>query len=200
MMATKTKKYPKKVYVQFDCSTNEDRTMQVSEDPKIVRHLNEIIGVYEFKELVKIEMVPKITMEHISKKVKTAIEEYQCPGCVCGSDTKCYEKGESEACWRHVAGTLISGIGKVFLGMPKGFNHLGACKDTKISIFKEFRDGWGYDYFNVPIWKYKDKYENVIVRGMSPRINFPWIHIFLIDCMQEINCAEITENQLAEMD
>lgn len=60
-------------------------------------------------------------------EVKKAVEEFQCPGCTFGHNTECYEKSQwSESCGKHKAGTFISGgIGKVFLGMSKGFNRLG---------------------------------------------------------------------------
>lgn len=139
-------------------------------------------------------------MANINSKIKAAVEEYQCPGCVCGSGTSCYEQSDNEACKKHVAGTMITGIGLIFLGMPTGFNRLGACDKTKINIFSELKDGWGYDLYNVPVWKYKDRLGNTIVRGICPRTNFPWIHIFLTDCMEEIGCQEITEKELSKMD
>ena len=135
-------------------------------------------------------------------KIKSAIEEYQCPGCVCGSDVTCYKQGDSEACIKHVPGTLVSGIGKILLGMPKGFNRIGPCTlhDSGIEIFMKLEDGWGYGTFNVPVWKYRDKHGNTIVRGMSPRINRPFIHIFLTDCVADIDCQEITSADLLGMD
>lgn len=136
----------------------------------------------------------------LDEKIKTAVERYQCAGCVCGSNTGCYEKNEnSEACEKHVAGTIIAGVGIVFLGMPKGFNRLGECEHTRISIFKEWEDG-RYDHLNVPVWKYKDEHGNVIIRSLSPRINKSCIHIFLTDCLAKIACHEITEKELSEMD
>lgn len=136
----------------------------------------------------------------MDNETKKTVEEYQCPGCINGSDISCYNHyGIGIECNRHTPGTYISPIGKVFLGLPKGFNRLGLCK-TKINIFKKLSDGWGYDIFNIPVWKYKDKNVNVIVRGISPRINSPWIHIFLEDCTEKINCLEITDETLKEMD
>jgi len=134
--------------------------------------------------------------------IKVAVEEYQCPGCVCGSDTTCYVKvddADEESCEKHVCGTILSGIGHIFLGMPRGFNRRGLCEDTKIHIFRRLKNGWNYDHLNVPVWKYKDHYGNTLVRGLCPRINYPWIHIFLDDCLSEINCIEITDNDLDDM-
>lgn len=137
----------------------------------------------------------------INKTVKEIVEKYQCLGCVCGNDISCYEKDyDTVGCSRHVAGTLLSDIGRIFLGMPKGFNRLGLCDKTKITIFENFEDGWGYNMYNVPVWKYLDKNGNTIVRGICPRVNWPWIHIFIDNHMSKINCLEITQKDIDEMD
>ncbi len=136
----------------------------------------------------------------MDERIKVAVEEYQRPGCVCGHDISCYQKEGDEACSKHVPGTTMSHIGRFFLGMPKGFNRLGPDREMRIYIFPELKDGWGYDIFNVPVWKHKDKNGNVIVRGISPRINAPFLHIFLSGCLSEINCVEITDKELEEMD
>lgn len=136
--------------------------------------------------------------------IKKAVKEYQCPGCVNGPGPTCYQpKSGSEACGKHVAGTMMAtdmGIGSIFLGMPKGFNRLGPSKGMKINIFRELKDGWGFDFLNVPVWKFKDEHGNVIVRGLAPRTSSPFLHIFLEDCMKEIDCLEITEKELEEID
>lgn len=131
-----------------------------------------------------------------------AIQNYQCNGCVSGPYPKCYEESRSLgeiSCENHCPGTWLSGVGKIFLGLPKGFNRLGHCDKTKIFMFKKFKDGWGYEIFNIPVWKYKDEFGNVIVRGLSPRINLPFIHIFLEDCLDEIDCELITNEMINEM-
>lgn len=136
----------------------------------------------------------------MDEKIKNVIEEYQCPGCVCGSNITCYEKGDSLECKKHVAGTTISHIGQIFLGLPKGFNRLGFADRTTISIFESLEDGWGYDHFNIPVWKHLDKLGNTLVRGICPRINMPWVHIFIGDWTSIIDCIEITQKHLDEMD
>jgi hypothetical protein len=136
-------------------------------------------------------------MDEIQKKF---IETYQCPGCVCGSDVSCFEVGNQLECGKHVAGTRISGIGRVFLGMTKGFNLLGSADNLKITGFKRLKDGWGFDKFNIPVWKFKDDHGNTIVRGLSPRINEPFLHIFMEDCIGYIDCLEITVADMDEMD
>lgn len=136
----------------------------------------------------------------MDKKIKDFIENYQCPGCVCGSDISCFEKGSGIECDKHVVGTLIMGIGKIFLGMPHGFNRLGFVEEMKINGFETLSDGWGYDKFNIPVWKYLNEHGNTLVRGLSPRTNAPFLHIFLEDCLSEIDCYEITLEDLNGMD
>ena len=73
----------------------------------------------------------------------------------------------------------------------------------KVYIFNSFEDGnkeWAYDKFNVPIWKHLDEHNNTLVRGISPRINQTFIHIFLENCIDRIDCIEITEKDVQEMD
>jgi hypothetical protein len=134
-------------------------------------------------------------------KIKDAIEEYQCPGCVCGSNIMCYEKSEDIACGKHVAGTMIyPGIGTIYLGMPKGFNRPSFYKEMNLNIFETLKDGWGFDIFNVPVWKYLNNENHTIVRGICPRINLLFIHIFLENCIDKIDCLEITDDDLNKMD
>ena len=139
----------------------------------------------------------------MKKEVKKAIEQYQCSGCVCGSDIECFVINTTEGigCGKHHAGTIINGIGNIFLGMPKGFNRLGESKKLKPSIYKTFESSdWTYDKWNIPTWKYKNKTGHTFVRGMMPRINKTFIHIFLEDCIDKINCLEITEDDINYMD
>ena len=57
-------------------------------------------------------------------KFKLEIEEYQCSGCVAGSDVSCFEINSNGGvgCGKHHAGTMATGVGNFFLGMPRGFN------------------------------------------------------------------------------
>jgi len=137
----------------------------------------------------------------MEKIIQNVVEEYQCLGCVVGSDTSCYEKGGGVECAKHVAGTrVVPYVGLIFLGMPTGFNRLGGYQEMGIRIFQEFGDGWGYCKFNRPVWKYLDEHGNTLVRGLSPRINQPFLHIFLGDQRDKIDCVEITAQDIAEMD
>ncbi|MGR3302889.1 MAG: hypothetical protein ACUZ8I_10365 [Candidatus Scalindua sp.] len=133
--------------------------------------------------------------------VKKAVESYQCLGCVCGSDIECYEKSEDFACKKHVAGTIIfPQVGKVFLGLPTGFDRLGANDQMKVNIFYYLKEAWDYDMYNVPVWKHLDEYGNTIVRGLCPRTNWSFLHVILGDCMRDIDCREITKEMMKEMD
>lgn len=145
----------------------------------------------------------------MDKKVSVAIERYQCSGCISGSDTSCFKENKISGgigCGNHFSGTIISGgVGKIFLGLPNGFNRLGQSKDMKPTIFRSFKDfidsDWGkYDNFNVPVWKHLDKHGNTIVRGLMPRRNEPFLHIFLENCVSQIHCIEISQDDIKNMD
>jgi hypothetical protein len=137
----------------------------------------------------------------MTEEIKKLVEEYQCPGCVNGCDISCYENksDEHQGCERHVAGTRGDFIGLVFLGMPIGFNRLGISEKTVIRIYENF-DPEYYNKFNVPVWKHLDKNGNTLVRGIMPRVNEPFIHIWKGDHIKEINCLEITEKEIEEME
>lgn len=143
----------------------------------------------------------------LSKKAKKAIKEYQCTGCIDGQPFLCYQNVSSSnpgiECTRHIPATMISNIGIIYLGLPKGFNRVGLeQKNMTFRIFESFSDYiWRYDMYNIPVWKYLHKeFGNTIVRGMNPRLNEGWLHIFLEDCMAEIHCLEITDDDIKNMD
>lgn len=139
------------------------------------------------------------TETELKDEIKFAVSEYQCSGCMSGPALSCYKKGESEACESHHAGTLMSGVGRILLGMPKGFNRIGPVENFKTYIFEKFEDGWGYDKWNIPVWKHFDG-KNTLVRGLSPRTNFPFLHIFVGDIRDKIDCLEITDEDVEWMD
>ena len=138
--------------------------------------------------------------------IKEAINEYQCPGCVCGCDLTCgsYKKDNiGSGCGGHVVGTICSNIGHIFLGLFTGFNRRGPIKEMPLTIFESQKQQEGifdYDIFNIPVWKYKNEAGHIFVRGLSPRINMPFLHIILDGDFKKIDCAEITKKQLDEMD
>jgi len=134
--------------------------------------------------------------------VKKAIEEYQCSGCISGHNTECFEPCDTGVgCGKHYAGTGVTFMGKIFLGMPKGFNRLGKDESMHPYIFEETEDFGAYDKFNVPVWKYYDE-ENgcTLVRGLQPRLNIPFIHVIIADKRDKLNCLELTKEDLLKMD
>ena len=135
-------------------------------------------------------------------ETKEIIEKYQCYGCGGEGYAKCYNNTSMRdfACSDFVSITYVYPGGKIFLGLPKGFKRLGPYSTMKINIFIKFSDGWKYNKYNIPVWKYRDKNNNTIIRGISPRINMPFIHIFIEDCLDKIECIEITDKDIEGMD
>ena len=74
----------------------------------------------------------------MKKKIKEAVERYQCLGCVSGCDTECYKhdpiKVSGIGCSNHHPGTMASGIGVFYLGMPMGFNRIGSVKTDQHAL------------------------------------------------------------------
>jgi len=138
----------------------------------------------------------------LKENVKNAIEKYQCPGCSAGGDVSCFESRDSGVgCGKHYAGTGMVGIGIFFSGMPKGFNRLGLNTNLKPNIYETFESSdWKYDMYNVPVWKHLSAEGHTFVRGFIPRKNDSFIHIFLENCIDKINCLEITQDDLNKMD
>jgi len=143
-------------------------------------------------------------------KVLEAIKKYQVIGCVSDFDETNFKQDGVGYEWsEHHPGTIVFPYpGLIFLGMPKGFNHLGCMQGNKeylkIIIFesyKHFKNTYGeYNKFNISCWKYKNKEGHTFVRGLSPRVNYPFLHIILENCLNKINCLEITEQDLESMD
>jgi len=136
-------------------------------------------------------------------KIKLAIEKYQCSGCIFGSDISCFESNSEGGigCGKHYAGTVEAGIGRIFFGMPKGFNRLGDYPKLKPNIYNTFESSnWKYDMWNIPVWKYLSKEGHTFVRGIIPRRNESFIHVFLENCINKINCVEITQADIDKMD
>ncbi len=122
-----------------------------------------------------------------------------------GNKPSCWEKDANGGigCGKHYAATYISSIGKILLGLPKGFCRVGNLEgEFRPTIFETFDSSdWGnYDMWNVPVWKHLTKEGHTLVRGISPRINSPFIHIYLENCLDKINCQEITETTIHNMD
>lgn len=127
------------------------------------------------------------------------IEEFQCSGCTCGSDTKCgsfslQENDGGFRCGGWVPGTIIVPGGRVCLGLPTGFNKTGpivmdyisqggyltlyespeALGDNPVSETNIFAGE--YNKLNLPVWAMeKDGY--LFVRVISPRKCLPRVQV-----------------------
>jgi hypothetical protein len=135
----------------------------------------------------------------MKNEIKKAVESYQCAGCTNGHNTTCFTASDiHKGCGKHSPGTFMSGTGKLFLGMPVGFNRIGPQEKLPLEIFIVFNDV--YDKFNIPTWKHLNSDGHTIVRGMQPRRNQTFLHVFLENCMDKIECREITEADMSEMD
>jgi len=130
--------------------------------------------------------------------------KYQCPGCTLGGDTECGSFKRHlghEGCDSHSAGTFMVGAGKLFLGLPRGFNRSGVYPDMKMVIYKETDPLTEvFDHYNQPVWK--TKYQgDTIVRGLRPRKNEPFLVVIQGQSQFDtIDCIEITEEMREEMD
>jgi ribosomal protein S27E len=134
-----------------------------------------------------------------------AVKEYQCPGCMSGPYERCFsQKDGSVGCSNHCAGTLVVPLGKIFLGMPKGFCRMGSSDRMPLDIFESIEqkdDDYGkYDKWSVPAWKHLDEHGNTLVRGLCPRTNGTFVHVILGDCRDKIECFEVSAEMAAGMD
>lgn len=133
-------------------------------------------------------------------KLQIAVENYQCAGCVNGSFPECYKKHVwGSGCDNHTAGTHLSGIGKIFMGLPKGFNRLGPNTQTRVIIHEKY-DATLYDKWNIPVWKFLDENHNTILRVISPRTNMTSVHVILENCMGQIKCQAVNKKMHDFMD
>jgi hypothetical protein len=110
------------------------------------------------------------------------IEEFQCPGCVGGCDTKCgqFKEGSCNGCFycsSHVLGTMVGLGNSIALGLPTGFNKPGVNFENseykvrnQINVrlwIKGTKPEW--DHLNVPVWA-MEKDGFLFVRTYAPRI------------------------------
>lgn len=133
----------------------------------------------------------------MKKEIEEAIKEYQCAGCISGPYPSCFEKDDDAGvgCNKHHSGsTIMPDVGKIFLGMPKGFNRLGPQKDMQVLIFKDQEQQekqWKYDKLNTPIWKYQNDKKHIFIRGYIPRLNMGFVHVILKGNYDKYQCEEI---------
>lgn len=115
------------------------------------------------------------------------VREYQCSGCVVGSDPKTCgsfelqeEKNDFYRCIQHVSGTRVYPGGNIYLGLPKGFNKVGAVhpdykSKTHIRIHPE-DSVLPWDRLNVAVWGMEQD-GTLFVRTYCPRVNDAFIDI-----------------------
>lgn len=125
----------------------------------------------------------------LSPEVYEAIKTLQCPGCVAGPEpnscTAFKRSGYDDGCAGHVAGTRIGLENRVHLGMPKGFDKVGALQDDwgqkdNIRLFIRTDPQPAWDKLNVPVW-YRFDGTYTFVRTFCPRIGMHYIDAFLGD-------------------
>ena len=139
--------------------------------------------------------------------LKKFIGEYQCTGCSsgCSPDDGCFKKSPiHDGCDAHYAGTIVWGLGSIYLGMPKGFNRIGDTKNGAVScdlfIYETDTTQLQQKKFNIPFWKYRTPVGHTMVRFYSPRVNRAHIEVFLFDCLDLINCLELSDADISAMD
>lgn len=118
------------------------------------------------------------------------IREFQCPGCGCGTypDEGCesYKLAEdglpgSFRCegWR--PSTFMGGIGRICLGLPKGFTRTGMVEFGErpfcyIRLFEKPENRPEYNRFNIPVWAMEEN-GYLLVRCYSPRSNWLFVDV-----------------------
>jgi len=136
------------------------------------------------------------------KTIIEMVEEFQCPGCVCGSDTKCgFYKNDKDlnACSSHVLKTFILGIGYIAIGLPRGFCRPGPNEGIKNKMAIRLWDDGKYpawDKLNIAVWAMEEE-GTLFVRTYSPRINYSVVDVIdggtLDMCPNAINVAEFID-------
>lgn len=145
-----------------------------------------------------------MTESELTKAERKMIEEFQCPGCMVGSDVKCGKfklwREYGVSCVGHFPSTMLMPGGHIALGLPRGFNKLGDAKEARqerayIRLWvKGTKPEW--DKLNVPVWAMEeDGY--LFVRTYSPRVNLTFVDVIqggkLEDAKGAINVAEFKD-------
>lgn len=127
-------------------------------------------------------------------KVHLLVEKFQCPGCIAGGDTDCGvfklngTEGAGVSCKPHSAGTILMPGGRIYLGLPRGFNKTGprmgddpfyekAPNNIRMWTFGTHPE---WNNCNVPVWAMDGVGDNagfLFVRTMLPRIGLNFIDI-----------------------
>lgn len=114
------------------------------------------------------------------------VDEFQCPGCIHGTDPQeCpqYKLNVTQdtaksginhtwfACENWRPSTFMGGVGRICLGLEKGFNRSGRMDFEKVYPYLrlfETDNRPDYDRFNVPVWA-MEKNGYLYVRCFCPR-------------------------------
>lgn len=120
------------------------------------------------------------------------IDEFQCPGCIHGHGTETCPKFELKdernggkphffACKNWRPSTFMGGVGRLCLGLPKGFTRTGMVEfgDKSfdyIRLYEKPEDLSSYDKFNIPVWAIVVK-GYLYVRCYSPRNNWLFVDV-----------------------
>ncbi len=158
------------------------------------------VGCHDVIKIDKSKFPKEVSIYYLEgekKKMKTKkikfVKEYQCSGCVCGSDPKtCPSYQDDHGCASQVAGTSILGEGTIFLGLPPLLARLGEYKRMRIYILSDWEEfkRWMMEVGQTPEG-------HTIVKGLMPRLNYPFIHIFLDKkCWDKIDCSELTDKDM----
>ncbi|MFO0939852.1 MAG: hypothetical protein U0930_03715 [Pirellulales bacterium] len=138
------------------------------------------------------------------------VEQFQCPGCVCGGDTKCGKfkwDAEWQRCVSHVLGTMF-GLGNwVALGMPKGFNKPGFdfAQEPAVVYSKMLIRLWpgpevpNWNHLNIPVWALmQDGF--LFVRTYCPRINVGYVDVIQGGALELVPNAIDVSKFIGEID
>jgi hypothetical protein len=149
------------------------------------------------------------------------IKEFQCAGCVCGSDPKdcgafklavvedTFWHGAMFHCDGHIPGTNVLGVrsGLLYLGLPTGFNRVGmrfmhGCNApgeepgaSRVRLFlTPSYPTW--DALNVAVWAMRQD-GHLFVRTYMPRINCAYVDVVeggdLKHCPNAIDVSKLVE-------
>lgn len=115
----------------------------------------------------------------MTEKQKAMVQEFQCPGCMLGSDITCGKFKPSTdygaLCESQAPGTFILGVFSwILLGMPVGFNKvqmiMAPMTDKRLPPVRLWEKGTHptWNHLNVPVWALeKDGW--LFVRTVEPR-------------------------------
>lgn len=137
-----------------------------------------------------------------------AIKAYQCPGCLGGPNPIECDSAviTNKGCASHVPGTLMSGWGVFYLGLPKGFCRLGPNSAERLAVWESYESfekssPQMLTKFNVPVWKHLDENGNTLVRWFDTVKNVGKSVVILGDCRDKLPGAlEISTDDIENMD